>query len=145
MPHSTNKPSDTKQNQQHRSCRDFYEVNHQSNTDTYDYEQDSVTIVFNTQLRNKNVVFDEISSQSSLHHGLTDLHVLDSGSRGKTFHFKVNTGACGNLLPYNLYKQIAGHKAQMNFLCDTIDHSVNLVAYNNKKKQQKQQLGTCTL
>ena len=103
-PHSTNKPSGTKQNQQHRSHRDFYEVNHQSNTNTYDYEQDSVTVVFNTQLRNKNAMFDEISSQPGLHHALTDLHVSDSGSRGKTFHFKVDTGACGNLLPYNLYK-----------------------------------------
>ena len=44
---------------------------------------------------------------------------------GKTFHFKVDTGACGNLLPYNLYKQIAGHKAQMNYLHSTIDNSVN--------------------
>ena len=141
IPHSTNKPSDTKQNQQHRSRRDFCEVNHQSNTDTYDYEQDSVTIVFNTQLRNKNVMFDEISSQPSLQRALTDLYVSD-GSAGKTFHFKVDTGACGNLLPYNLYKQITGHKGQMNFLLDTIDHSVNLVAYNNKKIKQ---LGTCTL
>ena len=42
-------------------------------------------------------MFDEISSQPSLQHALTDLHVLDSNSRGKTFHFKVDTGACGNL------------------------------------------------
>ena len=59
-------------------------------------------------------------------------------------HFvsKVDTGACGNLLPYNLYKEIAGSKAKMNFLHNTIDQSVNLVAYNNKKIKQ---LGTCTL
>ena len=92
-------------------------------------------MVFNTQFRNKNVMFDEISSQPSLQCALTDLHVSDSGSGGKTFHFKVDTGACGNLLPYNLYKQIAGQKAKMNFLCHTIDHTVNLVAYNNKKDQ----------
>ena len=104
IPHSTNKPSGTKQNQQNRSHHDFYEVNHQSNTDSYDYEQDSVTIVFNMQLRNKNVMFDEISSQPSLQHALTDLNVSDGGSRGKTFCFKVDTGACGNLLPYNLYR-----------------------------------------
>ena len=68
---------------------------------------------------------------------------MSDGSNGKTFHFKVDTGTCGNLLPYNLYKQIAGHKAQMNSLHDTIiDHTVNLVAYNNKKIKQ---LGTCTL
>ena len=138
--HSTNKPNGTKQNQQNRSLHDFYEVNHQSNS--YDYEQDSITIVFNMQFRKKNIMFDEISSQPSLQHALTDLHVLDSNSRGKTFCFKVDTGACGNLLPYNLYKQIAGSKAKVNFMCGTIDHSVNLVAYNNKKIKQ---LGTCTL
>ena len=32
----------------------------------FDYEQDSVTMVFNTQFRNRNVMFDEISSQPSL-------------------------------------------------------------------------------
>ena len=41
IPYSTNKPSGAKQNQQNRSHHDFYEVNHQSNTDSYDYEQDS--------------------------------------------------------------------------------------------------------
>ena len=142
IPHSTNKPSSTKQNQQNRSHHDFYEVNHQSNTDSYDYEQDSVTIVFNMQLRNKNVMFGEISSQPSLQCALTDLHVSDNGSRGKTFHFKVDTGACGNLLPYNLYKWIVENKAKMNFLCGTIDHSVTLVAYNNKRIKQ---LSTYTL
>ena len=86
-------------------------------------------------------MFDEISVQPSLQHALTDLHVSDS-SNGKTFHFKVDTGACGNLLPYNLYRQIAGHKAYMNFLHSTIDNSVNLAAYNNKKIKQ---LSTCTL
>ena len=101
----------------------------------------TLTIVFNMQFRNKNVMFDEISSQPSLQHALTDLHVSACGSRGKTFCFKVDTGACGNLLPYNLYKQIAGNKAQMNFLHDTIDHTVNLVAYNKKIKQ----LGAFTL
>ena len=70
-----------------------------------------------------------------------DLYVSD-GSNGKTFHFKVDTGVCGNLLLYILYKQIAGCKAHMNYLCHTIDNSVNLVAYNNKKIKQ---LGTCTL
>ena len=97
-------------------------------------------MVFNMQFRNRNVMFDEISSQPSLQHALTDLYVSD-GSAGKTFHFKVDTGACGNLLLYTLYKQIAGHKAQMNFLHDTTDHTVNLFAYNNKKIKQ---LGTCT-
>ena len=141
--HATSKPHGGKQNQnqsQNRSHHDFYEVNNQDNFE-FDYEQDSITIVFNIQFRNKNVMFDEISSQPSLQHALTDLHVSASGSRGKTFRFKVDTGACGNLLLYNLYRQIAGHKAHMNYLHHTIDNSMNLVAYNKKIKQ----LGTCSL
>ena len=97
-------------------------MNNQDNF-KFDYEQDSITIVFNTQYRNKNVMFDEISSQPSLQHALTDLHVSD-GSKGKTFHFKVDTGGCGNLLPYNLYKQIAGHKAQMSCIALCVHHNV---------------------
>ena len=96
-------------------------------------------MVFNMQFRNKNVMFDEISSQASLQHALTDLHVSAAGSNGKTFHFKVDTGTCGNLLSYNLYKQIAGHKAQMNFLCSTIDNCESCCL------QQEKQLGTCNL
>ena len=140
--HATNKPHGSKQNQnqsQTRSHHDFYEVNNQDNF-KFDYEQDSITVVFNTQFRNKNVMFDEISSQPSLQCALTDLHVSD-GSNGKTFHFKVDTGAFDNLLPYNLYRQIARNKAHMNYLHSAIDNSVNLVAYNKKIKQ----LGTCTL
>ena len=64
----------------------------------------TLSLLCSIQLRNKNVMFDEISSQPSLQCALTDLHVSDNGSRGKTFHFKVDTGACGNLLPYNLYR-----------------------------------------
>ena len=143
-PHATNKPPGGKQNQnqnqsQNGSHHDFYEVNNQDNFE-FDYEQDSVTMVFNTQFRNRNVMFDEISSQPSLQQALMDLYVSD-GSNGKTFHFKVDTGACGNLLPYNLYKWIVENKANMNYLCCTIDNSMNLVAFNKKIKQ----LGTCTL
>ena len=69
-PHATNKPSGGKQNQnqnqsQNRSHHYFYKVNNQDNFE-FDYEQDSVAMVFNTQFRNRNVMFDEISSQPSL-------------------------------------------------------------------------------
>ena len=95
-------------------------------------------------MRDKNVMFDEITSCPNLQHALTDLHVSEPGCNlnGRNIHFKVDTGACGNLLPVNLYKQIAGNKAKANFLQSTIDHSVNLMAYNNK---QIKQLGTCVL
>ena len=66
--HATNKHHGSKQNQNQSwggSHYNFYEVNNQDNF-KFDYEQDSITIVFNTQFRNKNVMFDEISSQPSL-------------------------------------------------------------------------------
>ena len=112
--------------------------------------KDSITMVFNTHsLGTKMWCLVKYPSQPSLQQSLTDLYVSDGSNgktfcftNGKTFCFKVDTGACGNLLPYNLYKQIAGHKAHMNYLHSTIDNSVNLVAYNNKKIKQ---LGICTL
>ena len=69
-------------------------------------------------MRDKNVMFDEITSCPNLQHALTDLHMSEPGcnSNGRNIHFKVDTGACGNLLPVNLYKQIAGNKAKANFL-----------------------------
>ena len=95
-------------------------------------------------MRDKNVMFDEVTSHPNLQHALTDLHMSEPGSNsnGRSIRLKVDTGACGNLLSVNIYKQIAGNKAKANFLCSTIDHSVNLMAYNNK---QIKQLGTCVL
>ena len=82
----------------------------------FQYEQDSITIVFNTQMREKNIMFDEITSCPNLQ--CADLHVSEPGSNsnGRGICFKVDTGTCGNLLPVNLYKQIAGNKAKANFL-----------------------------
>ena len=44
-------------------------------------------------------MFDEITSHPNLQHALTDLHVSEPGSNsnGRSIHFKVDTGACGNL------------------------------------------------
>ena len=117
---STTKQSNAKlQNQQRQSQRDFYEVNNvlQDEFD-FQHEQDSITILFNTQMREKNVMFDEITSHPNLQCALTDLHVSEPGSNsnGRSICFKVDTGACGNLLPVNLYKQIEENKAKANFL-----------------------------
>ena len=69
-------------------------------------------------MKDKNVMFDKITSRPNLQCALTDLHVSEPGcnSNGRSIHFKVDTGACGNLLPVNLYKQIARSKAKANFL-----------------------------
>lgn len=57
-------------------------------------------------MRDKNVMFDEITSHPNLQHALTDLHVSEPGSNsnGRSIHFKVDTGACDNLLPVNIYR-----------------------------------------
>ena len=108
----------------------------------FQYEQDSITIVFNTQMRDKNVMLDEITSHPNLQCALTYLHVSDKDSSGKNIRFRVDTGVCGNILPYNLYEWIVGNKTHVNFLCSTFDHSVNLMVYNNKRIKQ---LCTCML
>ena len=51
-------------------------------------------------------------------------------------HFKVNSGACGNLMPLGMYKSLYSKEP----LPSTIDHSVLLLDYN---KQEIKQLGTC--
>ena len=48
-------------------------------------------------------MFDEISTALSLQHVLTDLHVKSIGERESSNwpkeRFKVDSGACGNLMP----------------------------------------------
>ena len=59
-----------------------------------------------------NIVFDEILSDRKLQRLLTDVKLLnespDSPGIGvsSTVSIKLETGACGNLLPFNIYKKI---------------------------------------
>ena len=72
-------------------------------------------------------MFHEISG---IDHILTDLHVGFPHSTTTTkIRFKVDSGACANLLPFKVLKHIEP-SVSISKLCDSIDHSVCLYAYN---------------
>ena len=84
-------------------------------------------------------MFDEISTAPSLQHVLTDLHVKPIGVSQFDWLkecFKVDSGACGNLMPLGMYKSLYSKEP----LTSTINHSVRLLDYNKKEIKQ---LGTC--
>ena len=84
-------------------------------------------------------MFDEISSAPSLQHVLTDLYVKPIGVSQSYWHnkcFKIDSGACGNLMPLGMYKLLYNREPMSN----TINHSVRLFDYN---KHEIKQLGTC--
>ena len=58
-----------------------------------------------------------------------------------TVRIKLDTGTCGNLLPFNINKKIHP-QVSIKDLCKTIDKRVCLEAYN---KSEIKQLGTCHL
>ena len=116
-----------------------------------DYDSVNVqTVHFTTDVHHTadtNIIFDEISSDWKLQHLLTDAKLSnetpDSPGIGvsSTVRIKLNTGACGNLLPFNIYKNIHP-QVSVKDLCKTIDKRVCLEAYN---KSEIKQLGTCHL
>ena len=84
-------------------------------------------------------MFDEISTAPSLQCVLTDLNVKPIGVSQSDWlkeHFKVDSGACGNLMPLAMCKLLYS-KAP---IVSTINHFVHLLDYN---KQEIKQLGTC--
>ena len=91
------------------SCRDIHEIDQSQFDDSIQFEQDSITIQFMkaSQTRDTNVMFNEISSTPSLQRVLTDVHVkpIDSNHWAKQ-RFKINSGACGNLMPLSMYKSL---------------------------------------
>ena len=106
---------------------------------TVQFEQDSITIQFKTQTRHNNVMFDEISSTPSLQRVLTDENVKLTGtsqSHWFKLHFKIESGACGNLMPLSMFKSLYNRLPSST----TINSAAHLLDYN---KQEIKQLGAC--
>ena len=61
------------------SCHDVHEIDQSQFNDSVQFEQDSITIQFRTQVQHTNVMFDEISSMPSLQRVLTDVHLKSIG------------------------------------------------------------------
>ena len=101
---------------------------------------------------NFNVLFDEIDGPNK--RILTDLCIqgafhakhltgVSSKHQGPVLkrRFKVDSGAAGNLLPYNVFQELYPNMSK-SALKNSINKNTHLVAYN---KEEIKQLGTCVL
>ena len=134
-------PSQTKFNGSRQSCHDIHDIDQSQFDDALQFEQDSITIEFKhaSQMRHSNIMFNEITTTPSLQRILTELHVKSIGESQSNWlkeRFKVNSSACGNLMPLGIYKLLYCKEPSAS----TINHSVCLFDYN---KQEIKQLGTC--
>ena len=93
-------------------------------------------IVYNTTNAQTNIKFDEISNSQAL----GDLSLSNRAGKVITKRFKLDSGACANLIPISVYSRLF-NKSDRD-LKTTIDHRVKLIAANNK---QIRQLGTVNL
>ena len=123
---------------------------------SFDFEQNSFnTIYFGKNIKgpqgNSNVLFDEIDG---LEHILTDLHIQGTSNprdyklvstkyQGLVLRcrFKADSGAAGNLLPYNVFCELFPGIPN-SITKNSINHRVCLVAYN---KEEIKQYGSCML
>ena len=84
-------------------------------------------------------MFDENSSTLSLQRVLTDVHVKPIGinqSHWSKHCFKIDSGACGNLMPFSMFKSLYNYVPSST----TVNSAVRILDYN---KQDIKQLGTC--
>ena len=113
----------------------YNEINQSQFDDSIQFEQDSITIQFMkaSQTRHTNVMFDEISSTPSLQRVLTDVHFKPMGNSHWTKqHFKIDSGACGNLMPLSMYKSLYNHVPSST----TVNSAVRLLDYNKHEIKQ---------
>ena len=84
-------------------------------------------------------MFDEISSTSSLQRVLTNVYVKPIGisqSHWSKYHFKIDSEACGNLMPQSMFKSLYNQLPSST----AVNSAVCLLDYN---KQEIKQLGIC--
>ena len=97
---------------------------HESSFKMQDYDSVNVqTVHFTTDVHHTahtNIAFDEISSDRKLQCLPTDVKISNESVVSSTVRIKLDTGACGNLLPFNIYRDIHPH-VSIKDLCKTID------------------------
>ena len=84
-------------------------------------------------------MFNEISSTPALQRVLTDVHIKATGNELSNWfnhRFKINNGACGNLMPLNMFKLLYNRLPSST----SVNSAVHLLDYNKKEIKQ---LGTC--
>ena len=130
-----------------KSRRDIHDSDQQEDESFQLEDYDSIhmrTVHFPTNVHHTahtNIAFDEISSDKKLQHLLIDVTISNESGVSSTVRIKLETGACGNLLSFNIYKKIHP-QVSVKDLCKTIDKRVCLEAYN---KSEIKQFGTCCL
>ena len=93
-----------------------------------------------------NICFDETDGQNCSRvlanltlckaQGPKDCHMTNfENFQGIQHRFKLDSGACGNLLPLRLYKELFPHVTRQEML-RSIDHRVQLLAYSKKEIHQ---------
>ena len=99
-----------------------------------------------------NICFDEIDGQNCSRvlanltlcraQGPKDCHMTNfEHFQGIQHRFKLDNGACRNLLPLRLYKELFPHVTRQEML-ESSDHRLQLLAYNMKEIRQ---YGVCYL
>ena len=99
-----------------------------------------------------NICFNEIDGQNCSRvladltlckaQGPKDCHMTNfQNFQGLQHRFKLDSGACSNLLPLRLYKELFPHVTRQEML-RSIDHRVQLLSY---KKKEIYQYGVCYL
>ena len=84
-------------------------------------------------------MFDEISSTPLLHRVLTDVHIKATDqSSCLRYRFKIDSGACGNLIPLSMFKSLYNQLTSST----SVNSAVCLLDYNKKEIKQ---LGTCNV
>ena len=136
---------------QSQSRKDQHEISSRDQTDDsswYACEQDSIQIVYNKGICGNisNICFNEIDRQNCSRvlanltlckvQGPKDCHMANfQNFQGLQHRFKLDSGACGNLLPLRLYKELFQHVTRQEML-RSIDHRVQLLSYNKKEIHQ---------
>ena len=83
-------------------------------------------------------MFNEISSTPAFQRVLTDVHIKAIGNKQSNWlkcRFKINSGACGNLMPLNMFKLLYNRLPSST--------SVNSDVHLDYNKKEIKQLGTC--
>ena len=81
-------------------------------------------------------MFDEVSTAPSLQRILTDICISDKQTNWLKCRFKIDSGACGNLMPASMYKSLYNRAPPST----SVSSAVRLLDYNRKEIKQ---LGTC--
>ena len=120
-------------NNRYSHC-DVHEIDQSQFDDSVQFKQDSITIQFKTQVRHSDIMFDEISSTPLLQRVLTDVHIKVIGQSNSNWlkcRFKIDSEACGNLMPLSMFKSLYNQLPSST----SVNSAVCLLDYYKERNQ----------